>query len=198
MKRGSQLVISGVLLVVETAVAFGIFFGAAYGLTRLAEHRAGAPAGADGDGVVMLHPNRATLHGGLTLYPTEMERRTEDYGNEYGRDLAEERRTRKIGNWKSVDDAAEWEFSVDSGGEYRVEIELAASVEDVGSEIAVTIGRKTVSTTVPDTGGRQEWKHVSPGCVKLKAGTHSLVLKATSVKGKTVMNVRGVVLRPVE
>jgi hypothetical protein len=198
MKRGTHVILSGLLFVVETAIAFGVFFGAAYGLTRLAEYRANAPVIPQGEGAVVLSPSKATLYGELNRYPTEWEERTEGYGNEFGRALAEERRNRKIGNWKSVDDAAEWEFCVDPGGKYRVEVELSAPPEEAGSQIEAKIGPKTIVTTVPDTGGWDKWKQVKVGRVTLDAGTHSVVLKATTVENEAVMNVRRVVLRPLE
>ena len=198
MKRGTHIVLSGLFFVVETAAAFGVVFGAAYGLTRLAEYRANAPVTAGGDGVAILSPAKATLRGGLTLYPTDLENRTDNYCNEYGRELAKERRNRKIGNWTSVDDAAQWQFSVNPGGEYRVEIELAAPAEAAGSEIEVKIGPKSLAGTVPDTGGFDIWKRIALGRVKLEAGTHTLVLAATAIEGEKVMNVANVVLRPAE
>lgn len=198
MKRKTQIALSGVLLVVETAVAAGVFFGAAFGLTRLAEYRHGSPIVADRGGVVTLPPTKATLRGGLELFPTEWESRTEGYSNEYGRALAEERMNRKIGNWKSLTDAAGWDFFLHSGGDFRVEVELAAPPEEAGSKIEVRIGPQTVRGTVPDTGGWTTWKIISLGEVALDAGGHTLTIQASSIGHERAMNVARVTLRPAE
>ena len=198
MKRGTRLVLAGILLVVETAVAAGVFFGAAYGLTRLAENRQNAPVGALGDGTIVLLPEKALTRGGLKFFPTEWEQRAEGYGNEYGRALAKERKNRKIGNWSAISDAAEWDFIVESAGGYRVEVELAAPAEEAGSEIVATLGTQAVSGIVPDTGGWNTWKTIALGSVILEADRHVLALKAKSISYEKAMNVAKVVLRPVE
>jgi hypothetical protein len=198
MKRATRLLLSGLLFVIELAAVIGLVVGGAYGLTCWAEHRASLPIRPDKDGVVSLPAPDASLHGQLSLFPTDVEKRTEGYGVDYGRELAKERANRKIGDWRSKDDYAQWSFRLDSPGTYEVALDLAAPDDVAGSEYEMTIGVKSLSGTVPATGGLEAWKTVPVGRVELPAGTHVLAIKAREIKHGALMNLARVTLRPVE
>ena len=145
---------------VELPLAACVLFGIIFGLARLAEYRQNLPVRPGRDGTVTLDAPRATLNGQLRLFPTDLENQTEDYGNEYGRELVRERENRKIGNWNSVDDFAQWQFRLDSPGVYEVSLELAVPDDEAGGKFAVTVGTHALSGTVPSTGGGESWKTV--------------------------------------
>jgi hypothetical protein len=196
MKRGTRLLLSGFLFVVELSIVVGLVVGVAFGLTRWAEHRANLPIRPDNDGVVSLPAPRASLHGQLAFFPTDVEKRTEGYGVDYGRELAKERANRKIGDWRRKDDYAQWSFRLDQLGTYEVALDLAAPDDIAGSEYEMTIGVKSLSGTVPATGGWEAWKTVPVGRVELPAGTHVLAITPREIKHGALMNLARVTLRP--
>jgi hypothetical protein len=196
MRRGTRLLLSGFLFAVELSVVVGLVVGVAFGLTRWAEYRANLPIRPDKDDVVSLSASKAAMHGQLSLFPTDVEKQTDGYGVDYGRELAKERENRKIGEWRRKDDYAQWSFRLGQSGEYDVSIDLAAPDDVAGSEYEMTIGVKSLSGTVPATGGWESWKTVPVGRVELPAGTHVLAIKAREIKHGALMNLAGVTLRP--
>lgn len=196
MKRGTRLLLSGFLFVVELSLVVGLVVGVAFGLTRWAEYRENLPILPDKEGVVSLPAPKATLRGQLSLFPTNIEKQTEGYSNGYGRKLAEERANRKIGDWRRKDDYAQWSFRLDQPGTYEVALDLAAPDDVAGSEYVMTIGTKSLSGTVPATGGWEAWKTVPVGRVELPAGTHVLAITPREIKHGALMNLARVTLRP--
>jgi hypothetical protein len=198
MNRSTQFVLGAVKFAVELPLAACVLFGIIFGLARLAEYRQNLPIRPGGDGTVTLAAPLATLYGQLRLFPTDLENQTEEYGNEYGRELVRERENRKIGEWTSVNDFAEWKFRLNRPAVYEVSLELAVPDDEAGSKILVTVGKQTVGVVVPATGGPQTWKTVPLFPVHLPAGAHVLAIKPESIRGRSLMNLARVTLRPVE
>jgi hypothetical protein len=198
VKQSTQLVLDAVKFAVELPLAACVLLGIIFGLARLAEYRQNLPVRPGRDGTVTLDAPRAALNGQMRLFPTDLENQTEEYGNEYGRELVRERENRKIGEWNRVDDFAQWQFRLDSPGVYEVTLELAVPDDEAGGKFAVTVGTHALSGTVPATGGGESWKTVPLGRMELVAGTHALAIKPESIRGHSLMNLARVTLQPVE
>lgn len=102
-----------------------------------------------------------------------------------------------LGYWTELEDFAEWEFTVDKPGKYKVTVHQGCGAGG-GSEIAVLLGDQQLKFTVQDTGGFQKWAPVSVGEIEIKkGGTHRLAVKPQSKNGSAIMDVQKIVLVPV-
>ncbi len=196
MSRPSHLLSISLLFLVEAALVLALFVGVAWGLTRLAEHQAHRPLRPAPDGLVSLRASQATLQGDLSLQPVEKEMRTGPFAYHFGRELKEERDNRKIVDWTSLDDCAQWQFQLDVPGVYQVEVELAVADEQAGSEYEIAVGEQILAATTTGTGGPTQWKTVCVGSLKLPAGTHTLVVRAREIQNRTLMSLSHIVLLP--
>ena len=107
-----------------------------------------------------------------------------------------------LGFWTKPTDWAEWEFEVMTPGRYEVEIQQGCGGKSGGAEVAVEIGGGSGPTTLPftvqETGHFQQMILRVIGEVKLTAGRHTLAVKPRTKPGVAVMDLRRVVLRPVD
>jgi hypothetical protein len=110
-----------------------------------------------------------------------------------------------LGYWSSLDASAEWpvlllERAKDQGPTHRYEVRvvLACRNEDAGSKYAVEVAGRSLDGIVPGTGGWQSYEERTLGEVSLPHGRHSLVIKARSLSGGALLNLRSVRLVPVE
>ncbi len=102
-----------------------------------------------------------------------------------------------LGFWTELEDFAEWEFTVDKPGKYKVTVHQGCGAGG-GSEVAVLLGEQQLKFTVQDTGGFQKWAPVSVGEVEIKkGGTYRLAVKPQTKNGSAIMDVQKVVLVPV-
>ncbi len=103
-----------------------------------------------------------------------------------------------LGFWTSEEDFAEWEFEVAHPGKYEVVVTHGCGNGNDGSEVAVLSGEDRLTFKVADTGGFQNWKDVVVGEIAFaEAGTQRLVIDPLTRANKAVLDVRKVVLTPV-
>jgi arylsulfatase A-like enzyme len=115
-------------------------------------------------------------------------------------------------NWTKPDDAMTWDIEVNTTGEYNVEIQYTCPLADAGATIELAFNgtalRGSVAPgwdpplypnqdTIPRPAGESSMKEFRPlalGRMKLEKGRGVLTLRALSVPGRTVADVRLVVL----
>ena len=115
-------------------------------------------------------------------------------------------------NWTKPDDAMTWDIEVNTTGEYTVEIQYTCPLADAGATIELAFNgaalRGTVAPgwdpplysnqdTIPRPAGESSMKEFRPlalGRMKLEKGRGVLTLRALSIPGRTVADVRLVVL----
>jgi len=116
-------------------------------------------------------------------------------------------------NWTGKDDSMTWNIDVHTTGDYAVEVLYACPLEDAGSEIELSFndGDASIKGKVApgwfppliDSQDRvprksesymREFHSLSLGTMRLSKGTGQLLLRALEIPGKTVMEVRSVVL----
>ncbi len=115
-------------------------------------------------------------------------------------------------NWTGLDDRMTWDIEVHTAGKYAATIYYTCPAKDVGSTIELSLGESrlqaTVSTAndpplvgaehdrVPRVGESymKDFRPLNLGVVELRAGRGPLSLRAVSISGAQVMDVRSVVL----
>ncbi len=103
-----------------------------------------------------------------------------------------------LGFWVKAEDWADWEFDVRTAGKYEVEIQQGCGNGSGGAEVAVEVGGTTLKFIVQDTGHFQNMIQRTIGVVVLPAGKTTLAVKPQTKPGMAVMDLRRVVLRPVQ
>jgi hypothetical protein len=119
-------------------------------------------------------------------------------------------------NWTSTQDEMTWDVEVDKGGRYEAVIHYTCAAPDLGSELELSVNdryfRGKVSAAhdpplrgkehdrVPRAGESyvKDFKPLSLGFATLKPGRGRLTLRALSIPGRRVVDVRSVVLTLVE
>jgi len=102
-----------------------------------------------------------------------------------------------LGFWVRPEDWASWDFTVDKAGRYEIEI-LQGCGNAGGAEVVIELGGRTLPFTVAATGHFQNFIQRVIGTVDLTAGPQTLAVKPQTKPGNAVMDLRRVVLRPVE
>jgi arylsulfatase A len=103
-----------------------------------------------------------------------------------------------LGYWTNPADWADWEFDVRKAGVYEVEVQQGCGAGSGGAEVAVEVAGQTLKFTVQETGHFQQMILRTIGEVKLPAGKQTLAVRPQTKPGAAVMDLRRVVLRPVE
>jgi len=103
-----------------------------------------------------------------------------------------------LGYWTKASDWADWTFDVPRAGTYEIEIQQGCGSGSGGAEVAVEVGGETFTFTVQDTGHFQQMIQRTIGQVQFAAGEQTLAIKPQSKPGVAVMDLRRVVLRPVQ
>lgn len=130
-------------------------------------------------GDIRLHARNARVHGETLRYEPEPHKNV-------------------LGYWSNPKDWAEWTFDVPAAGVYEVEIQQGCGTGCGGAEVDVEVGGKRLSFTVQETGHFQALILRTVGTVDLGAGPATLAIKPRTRPGPAVMDVRRVVLRPVQ
>lgn len=115
-------------------------------------------------------------------------------------------------NWRSVDDSITWDVEVATSGRYEAVIHYTCPASDVGSTVELSFGDSRVEGRVteahdPPLSGAEndrvprklesyvkEFKPLRLGVLELKRARGLLRLRALSVPGRQVMDVRRIVL----
>ncbi|HXI52112.1 MAG TPA: hypothetical protein VNH84_11420 [Candidatus Saccharimonadales bacterium] len=102
-----------------------------------------------------------------------------------------------LGYWTQPRDWAEWEFTVNRPGEFRVEVWQGCGKGQGGSEVMVEAGGARLSFTVEDTGHFQNFVPRQLGTVTFPAtGVHTLAIRPQKKKAAAIMDIRQVLLLP--
>ena len=116
-------------------------------------------------------------------------------------------------NWKTTDDSITWTVDVLTAGSYDAELWYTCPEADAGSTIALACGPASTQATIQpgwnpplDTthdrvprkgeGFDKEFRPLALGRIELAAGFATLTLRATTIPGSSVADVRRIVLVP--
>ncbi|MEA3208005.1 MAG: arylsulfatase [Chthoniobacter sp.] len=102
-----------------------------------------------------------------------------------------------LGSWTKAEDWVGWNFDVKTPGEYAVELLLGCGKGGGGSEVVVSVGAQSLTTTIEETGHGQNLVPYTIGRLMLAAGKQTLAVKPISKAGDAVMELRQVVLVPI-
>jgi alpha-L-fucosidase len=104
-----------------------------------------------------------------------------------------------IGFWTDVNDYAEWKVGVTRGGSFEVEVNYACDGSSGDSEYVVVVGDQAVAGRTEVTGGWRDYRAAKLGKVRIDApGVVSVMVRGLRKPGLAVMNLRSIVLTPVE
>jgi hypothetical protein len=111
-------------------------------------------------------------------------------------------------NWVNPDDRITWDANFVNSGRYKFTIEYVCPQVDLGSQIKLSVGDKSLKTTVdvafdeplypshdraPRAGELQKpWGKIEIGSLKLKQGQSKIMLTAKNMKGSQVIEVKGI------
>lgn len=130
------------------------------------------------DGTIMLRAADATIHGVGLRY---------EHGG--GRD--------NLGYWTDPGEWAEWEIEAPGSGAWAVLVEYACEPGAAGSQVIVEPGPALpVSLVVRETGSWTSFTTAFLGVVEIPAGRMKIGVRARSMPGPAVMNLRAVRLVP--
>jgi len=119
-----------------------------------------------------------------------------------------------IVNWINPDDRITWDVNFVNSGQYKFTIEYVCPEEDLGSQIVLSVGDKSLKTRVyeafdkplypsfdraPRAGELQKpWGKIEVGRLKVMKGQTKIVLSADHMKGCQVFEVRGVIVEKID
>jgi hypothetical protein len=102
-----------------------------------------------------------------------------------------------LGYWTRADDSASWEFQLTRPGRFTVEVLQGCGTGQGGSTVEVAVAGQSLTFTVEDTGGFQNFTARAIGTVTLeKPGRYTLTVKPTKKAKSAVMDLRAVTLKP--
>lgn len=104
-----------------------------------------------------------------------------------------------IGFWTDASDWISWDIRLPKPGHYAVELAMSCGVGSGGSRYAVSIGGASLTATVAETGDFLNFTSVTLGSLTVpKEGHFTLSVKPITKPGLAVMDLRRVVLKPIE
>ncbi len=101
-----------------------------------------------------------------------------------------------IGYWTDVNDWVSWDFILEKGGEFDVEITYACERGSGGSEFLVQVADQTLQGKVEETGSWTQFVTKMLGAVSLKRGRYTLAVRPVTKPGGAVMNLQRIRLIP--
>jgi hypothetical protein len=90
---------------------------------------------------------------------------------------------RNLGFWSTVGDRASWPLRIHTAGTFRIELEYALGVSDVGSSLTLAVGERRLTVTPAATEGWGDYRVRTIGLITLPAGEHELSLRADKLVG---------------
>jgi alpha-L-fucosidase len=129
------------------------------------------------DGSIDLHARFAVVHGKTARY---------EHGG--GKD--------NIGFWTDANDWVSWDFVVERGGTFQVEITYACDKGTGGSEFVVEVAGQKLTGVVEETGSWTNFVTKPLGTVTLQPGRYTLAVRPVKKPGMAVMNLQRVKLLP--
>lgn len=115
----------------------------------------------------------------------------------FGERLAYRPTLNVLAPWIRVDDVAEWQVSIESGGDYQIWVNLAADEASAGDYfILETDGSSSIGEVV-SSGDYETFHEVSGGSISLKSGVNRLLLRPHGQLKRELADVRWLRLVPV-
>ena len=146
-----------------------------FGVPSCALRQASSPSA---NSPITLHASNATVHATMMRYEPQTNKNC-------------------LGYWTKAEDWADWTFDVARAGSFEVEVWQGCGKGNGGSDVAVEVGGRRFDFVVEDTGHFQNFTPRRIGRVELPAGKHVLAVKPQRKQGAAVMDVRRVLLLPV-
>jgi arylsulfatase A len=103
-----------------------------------------------------------------------------------------------IDDWSEVGDSVRWRIEVVRGGRYEVTLEYGCRPEDAGSRLGIWVGGSQIEHRVEATAGRDVFRAVAVGVLKLAPGEATLEMKPVAIVGREVMALHKIWLKRVE
>jgi len=130
------------------------------------------------DRSITLHARDAETHGSNVRYESGVEKDN-------------------IGFWTDPADYVSWVCRIDTPDKFKVQISYACTGPG-GSGYVVEVGSHQIKAETEATGAWTSFETKDLGTVTLTADRHILTVKATSLHGEGVMNLKSIVLRPLK
>jgi hypothetical protein len=131
-------------------------------------------------GTIVLLATNATVHGKTIRYEPQPHKNT-------------------IGYWTKAEDWVSWDLKVNAPGTFEVKLTQACGKGSGGSEVNFSIGEQVIKDIVPDTGAFTNWTNRVIGTFTLaKPGEYSIEVKPVKKPGLAVMDLRAIVLKPLQ
>jgi hypothetical protein len=107
-------------------------------------------------------------------------------------------RKRYLGSWHGAGTYLTWQATLPRAGAYRVTLVMSTPFEKPNT-FEVRVGKQAISGKTINTGGWETFRAADLGTINIAAaGKVTVVLKPTALPNAAVMNVRDLVLTPVE
>ncbi len=159
----------------ETLLAAAIAFGLGWGGMKLAQARHARPIRPDAQGTIHLRVRDSDWKGNTTFVEID----------------------KYDGAWKCQGQwEVSWLLAVEKAGPYRVDVELTCPGPLSGKQVAVDIGGKVLTASVPNTGTWLNWLTVPLGPVKLKPGPCRLIVRPPDPQISATLCLKSIALRP--
>ena len=92
-----------------------------------------------------------------------------------------------VDDWSEVGEAVQWKLDVVRSGRYEVILSYGCRATDAGSKIRISVGNSKIEHIVHETAGRNIFRRVVVGTLKLAKGAAILEMKPLSIVGQEVM-----------
>ena len=102
-----------------------------------------------------------------------------------------------IGHWTNAKDFVRWDVEVLKPGDFDVSMIYAADASSAGSEFTVVTGDQVLSGKIQDTTNGETYLSFKLGKLRIQqAGKVTVTMKVISKPGRSVMNLRVLILKP--
>jgi alpha-L-fucosidase len=102
-----------------------------------------------------------------------------------------------IAKWTAAEDSISWQFTLDTPGEYRVEITYAANREWAGKNFVISSQKNLIKSAVKHTGDWYEYKTVETGTIKFASkGTKRVTIYPETEGTENLMYFKSLELIP--
>lgn len=102
-----------------------------------------------------------------------------------------------LGFWVRPDDYATWDFRLQRGGRFTVEILQGCGPGSGGSQVEMRVGEQKLTATVEATKGFQDFVRRTVGTIELPPGDYTITVRPLTKPGPAVMDLREVRFVPV-